>query len=315
MVTWEKHVCEIRTGKRKRSTEIEMAVMGGCDPHIAAVVHPPPTVGERMAAELVDQVAQGVVTVTGAQAILGVINRHLSPLLPEDMASDLPTSWYKCKQIATAGTKLLTNVRFFSPCCETMLPVYDVNTRGKKSQCVTCATDVPLSNAVRADYFELSDYVKQLYGSAYTANDLQYGAQAIREMEHSGPLRDRNLRDAWDGKLLEDLLAQNPELRREVLNTLFFALSCDGVEVHKNVSYTPITCKCLNLSPRLRGMLASIWLLGYLPPKVENYQEFLQQVVDMFARNAPGGEPLRVFDASTGQERYDDDDDDDASIV
>jgi hypothetical protein len=45
------------------------------------------------------------------------------------------------------------------------------------------------------------------------------------------------------------------------------------------------------------GMLGAIWLLGYMPPKVKNYQSMLQPLVDMFAKHAPGETPIDVYDA------------------
>jgi hypothetical protein len=82
--------------------------------------------------------------------------------------------------------------------------------------------------------------------------------------------------------------------------TLYFACSNDGVEVTKNVTYTPITAKLLNLPGELRGMLANIWLLGYMPPKVQDYQSMLKPVVEMFAARNPDNEtPLTVLSAAT----------------
>ena len=49
-------------------------------------------------------------------------------------------------------------------------------------------------------------------------------------------------------------------------------------------------------------MLANIWLLGYFPPKVKNYQSMLQPLVDMFAKHAPGGEPITAYDAHLDME-------------
>ena len=50
-------------------------------------------------------------------------------------------------------------------------------------------------------------------------------------------------------------------------------------------------CACL-------GLLGSIWLLGYMPPKVRNYQNMLRPLVDMFEKYAPGKDPIVVFDSS-----------------
>ena len=49
------------------------------------------------------------------------------------------------------------------------------------------------------------------------------------------------------------------------------------------------------------GLLGSIWLLGYMPPKVKNYQNMLLPLVDMYAQFAPGNEPVTVFDKKKGK--------------
>ncbi len=104
-------------------------------------------------------------------------------------------------------------------------------------------------------------------------------------------MHERELRDCFDGSLLNDFLADQVV---EQEKALFFTLSNDGVELRKNQSYTPITCKCLNLPPKLRGLLASIWLLGYMPPNVKDYQAFLKPVAQTFARHSRAGPPLHV---------------------
>jgi hypothetical protein len=50
---------------------------------------------------------------------------------------------------------------------------------------------------------------------------------------------------------VQDLLRTIDEDQRA--RCLFLALSYDGVEVEKNVSYTPITAKILNFPPKIRG--------------------------------------------------------------
>jgi hypothetical protein len=67
------------------------------------------------------------------------------------------------------------------------------------------------------------------------------------------------------------------------------------------VSYTPIVAMFLNWPPKLRQLLASIWLLGILPPKVQDYQQFLLPVVEQYEKHAPGpdGEDITVWDADT----------------
>ena len=38
-----------------------------------------------------------------------------------------------------------------------------------------------------------------------------------------------------------------------------------------------------------------------MPPKVKNYENMLRPVVDQLAKHAPGGEPIRVYNAATGE--------------
>ena len=48
------------------------------------------------------------------------------------------------------------------------------------------------------------------------------------------------------------------------------------------------------------GILQSILLLGFLPPKVRSYQNMLLPVVQQFARHGPGQEPVVVRHPNTG---------------
>ena len=47
-------------------------------------------------------------------------------------------------------------------------------------------------------------------------------------------------------------------------------------------------------------MRGSIWLLGYMPPKVKNYQNMLKPLVDMYAKYAPGNQHIDVHDSHLG---------------
>ena len=49
------------------------------------------------------------------------------------------------------------------------------------------------------------------------------------------------------------------------------------------------------------GLRASIWLLGYMPPKVRNYQNMFKPLVDMYRKLAPDKEGIEVFDAALGK--------------
>jgi hypothetical protein len=47
-----------------------------------------------------------------------------------------------------------------------------------------------------------------------------------------------------------------------------------------------------------------MWLLGFMPPKVRNYQAMLQPVVEQFKAHAPvTGEPIEVHNSASGEDQ------------
>ena len=50
------------------------------------------------------------------------------------------------------------------------------------------------------------------------------------------------------------------------------------------------------------GILQSVLLLGFLPPKCKNYQNMLLPVVEQFSRHGPGGDPIVVRHPTTGRD-------------
>jgi hypothetical protein len=72
--------------------------------------------------------------------------------------------------------------------------------------------------------------------------------------------------DVWDGKILQNLFWDSTDAGKK--DHIYFMAGYDGVEVEKNVSYTPIVGQILNFPPKLRGLLSQIVLFGFLPPKV-----------------------------------------------
>ena len=74
---------------------------------------------------------------------------------------------------------------------------------------------------------------------------------------------------------------------------MYFALTADGVEVVKNVSYTPVILKVLNLPAELRTMMANIRMVAVLPPGVVDYNSVLRPIAADFARHMQkGGTPI-----------------------
>ena len=111
-------------------------------------------------------------------------------------------------------------------------------------------------------------------------------------------MANRELRDVYQGSSMVDLFHNEPDEGKA--EWLYASLTNDGVEVTKNVSYTPIVMKWFNLPPHLRGNLGAFFLIGVLPPKVSNYQAMFRPVAEMLATRQPGpkGTSLQVFDSS-----------------
>ena len=162
-----------------------------------------------------------------------------------------------------------------------------------------CLSSCIIGKPIRqAYYFDLEDKVRRTFASKFNAEAMGYGTS--QDLPTSS-LQNRELRDCWDASIMESQFHRISDENKK--SFLYFAQSHDGVEIQKNVTYTPITAKVLNLPTHARGRLACIWLLGFLPPNVKNYQNMLKPMVEMFAKSAPGKEPIEVFDAHQGTNR------------
>lgn len=102
-----------------------------------------------------------------------------------------------------------------------------------------------------------------MFSGPYQAGLLRYFNGAQRQ---DVPLEDRELWDVTDGRILDDV----HELWRELV--IFFSFTCDGTEVEKGVSYTPLVIRVLNFPPQVRSLLGNLKLVGFLPPHVTDYQ-------------------------------------------
>ena len=252
-----------------------------------------PEVESLFAAEVTELVARNQVTITGAEAMLQSTHRIYQPLLGD---AKIPKTWYLCKKLATEGKEPVFFTRDYCPKCDFLFPV-DENIE----VCGRCEVKTRYEGAKPARvayFFDLADKVTRMFASKYTADQVSYGTKRPRP---TGSLENRELVDWWDCGIAAELFHNMNDEDKE--DYLYFACSNDGVEVEKNVSYTPVTAKLLNVAPDARGMLGSIWLLGFWPPKVKDYQAMLQPVVEMFAEHAPGAEPIDVFDAHLGERR------------
>jgi hypothetical protein len=315
--TWEQHADEMKEGTRYRHASAAFQAADADEARLnqeaerladeaAAVVAQeeeeigprrtldplkPSDVGRIIATEIAELVARGTIKQTGADAVLKVFQSRTRPFLANKVI--LPPSWYMCEKMARVGVvEPKSYERDFCHVCDHLFLEDPADTR-----CPRCKKPTRFNrNGIcerTATYFDLDDMIRGLFRSSGTAQAAAYGAQYPVPDK---PMHERELRDCFDGSLLNDFLASQVV---EQENALFFTLSNDGVELRKNQSYTPITCKCLNLPPKLRGLLASIWLLGYMPPNVKDYQAFLKPVAEMFARHLPGGAPLHVKVCST----------------
>ena len=131
--------------------------------------------------------------------------------------------------------------------------------------------DVRVSSDSAAEYPEAS--------SSEGSAELESGSDA--DMDGGGQqLQDANQTESGPHH-------HNNDAARNV--TLFVALTADGTEIHKNVSYTPVTLKVLNLQSTLRSRMSSIVLLAVLPPHIKNYNNLLRPVAHLIHRHRPGG--------------------------
>ena len=130
---------------------------------------------------------------------------------------------------------------------------YLFDTDGKEKECpqVRCgsARYTRTGRPVRqAYYFDLEDKVRRLYASKFTAG--LAGHNTTRPVPQGG-IDARELSDAWDADILGTLYHEYDGSDKD--DILYLAQSNDGVEVQKNISYTPITAKLLNMPVKMRG--------------------------------------------------------------
>jgi hypothetical protein len=127
---------------------------------------------------------------------------------------------------------------------------------------------------------------------------LRFGSKATVPTED---MDDRPLYDTYDADIM-NRLHHNSSLSH-AKKVLWFTVTCDGTEVEKGVSYTPVVLRLLNLPPQLRHPLGNLKLAAFFPPKIQSYDAHLQPFVEQLARHQPnGGEPIRCWDAASGSE-------------
>lgn len=102
-----------------------------------------------------------------------------------------------------------------------------------------------------------------------------------------GSVKNRTLIDIFDGTVMQNLIKKMPEDLRDFI--LWLVMVSDGVEVQKNVSWTPVTAKIMNWPSGVRCLLGAILLLAVFPPNVKNYDQMFLPIVEMLAKLAPRG--------------------------
>ena len=299
---WRTHAAEIGRGTRARGVCLptnELFPSGPAQAPAEEEEMEQDTTAEHYSAELTELVADGKVGVTGAECILKATHKNYTRHLAKGVT--VPPSWFIAKNLATKGKTAQWFTRDFCPKCDHLF-----QTDKKDVHCPRCDKDTRYrphkkkrKPARQAYYFSMEDKCKRLFAQKILAAAT---LPATDDAKPRTPIHNRDLNGPFDGSILESLHHECDASCGK--NTcLYFALSNDGVEVEKNVAYTPITAKLLNLPPEMRGLLTCIWLLGYMPPKVKDYQAMLQPVLDMIAEHAPDSEwgtPCAVHSVATG---------------
>lgn len=76
---------------------------------------------------------------------------------------------------------------------------------------------------------------------------------------------------------------------------IYISVTADGTEIQKNVSFTPVTSKVLNLGCSLRSLMSNIRLHAVFPPSVKDYNALFAPFADELHTHRPGGgNPIRL---------------------
>ncbi len=85
-------------------------------------------------------------------------------------------------------------------------------------------------------------------------------------------------------------------------HVLYLAVTADGTEIQKNVSFTPVTSKFLNFDMRLRSLMSNIRLHAVFPPSVKDYNNLFEPFVEELYTHRPGGGmPIRMRHPDTNK--------------
>lgn len=248
----------------------------------------------KVAKELRDVVARGLATQQGMEAISKIYFGNYAHHLPEGI--QMPSSWYRVRTLAGSDqASPLFYTRDFCPSCDTLYPEDRAVLECPSQVCKKTDRFNNKGKPVRlAFYFDLEERLQRIFAQKYVAREMRYSS--TREVEDV-PLSQRELRDVWDGTILHDMQNILDE------DTIVLQQSNDGVEVQKNVSYTPVVFKYLNLPPSIRSRFGTMLLLAFFPPRIKNHQAMFRPLVEQLARYQPGRETVSVYDAFQEQVR------------
>lgn len=240
--------------------------------------------------EVVGEVASGRLCATGADNMIKITNRCYSSELSGEV--EFPSSWHTTQKIATAGREPESFTRDFCAGCGWLFPD-DVLT----STCEGCGEDrfdLRGKPNRQAFYFDVKWRVQSLFSTLSMAKRL-LPTENFLPTEGEVASHSIVLRDCYQGRIMQRLFRS---FDAALLPDIIYLTQCnDGVEVEKNVSYTPCTAEVLNLEPQVRSLLGSIWLLALFPPHVRDYQSMFLPLVNMYKELAPGGRGVKVWDA------------------
>jgi rubrerythrin len=261
--TWADHAGQIARGERARATDaqpcaVAAQVQPALDDQIESDSEEEDCTGIFYAMEMAELVATGKVNVTGMQDVLKATSARYQPHLPEGV--NIPKSWYKARKIAVDGREPKFFTLDFCPECDHLF-----EEDADDDHCPDCDKDSRYTQkgnkqkAVRqAYYFDLDDKCTRLLAAKLQAGMVLPPTTTPVSQDK---LNERELNCAFDGSIMEELYHGADARYKD--NTFYFTWSNDGVEIQKNISYTPIVAKLLNLPKEQRGALACIWLLGY----------------------------------------------------
>ena len=259
------------------------------------------------ASEVVELVAHNKVTVTGCDMFLKITSSRFQHLLPEHVT--IPRSWHLLKKLAVDGAPVLHTIRHLCPECDYMFPLGSTTARCGRRRPVRCRSKARWAPRTKrgskqrparvAVYLDIPDKLQRVFGAQYMFDALLESRRPAPDGDAAErpPFRDRQLNDAADGTHLADRPFDAPGCV-----TLYYSFTADGVEVQKNVSYTPGVGKNLNLEGTLRSLMSSLLLFCFFPPSVKDYNSLFRPVAELFALHRPGaGRPITVTCATTGR--------------